>query len=52
ALEKLMSVKEYDIEDGIILCSGNIKREKKILYLPWYMVSFITQPSIDSYIVD
>lgn len=52
ALENLMSVKEYNIEEGIVLCSGNVKRDKRILYLPWYMVSFITQPSIESYIVD
>ncbi len=52
ALDNLLSVKEYDMKEAIVLYSGNIKRENKILYLPWYMVSFITQPSIDSYIVN
>lgn len=52
ALDNLLSVKEYDMKEAIVLYSGNIKRENKILYLPWYMVSFLTQPSIGSYIVD
>lgn len=48
ALNKVLSVGEWSIEQGIVFCMGNIFKDEKILYLPWYMVMFFKQKDLSS----
>ncbi|WEV41897.1 DUF4143 domain-containing protein [Bifidobacterium sp. ESL0682] len=44
ALDKLLSVKEWKLGSGFVLCSNNVKREKQndtVIDLPWYMTMFM-----------
>ena len=38
-----MKVKDWNFEEAFVLCEGNIEKNGKITYLPWYMVSQIKQ---------
>ena len=38
ALSNVMDVAEWDIQQAIVLCKGNVQQREKILYLPWYAV--------------
>ena len=40
--EKFLSVAEWKIPEAVVLCKGNVERAEKYLYLPWYMVMFLT----------
>ncbi|MBQ8347233.1 MAG: hypothetical protein IJY17_06490 [Alphaproteobacteria bacterium] len=46
ALDKALNVKEWGLEEGIVFCSGNIERDEKTLYLPWYMAMFFKQQDL------
>ena len=41
ALDNVLNVDDWKLSEAIVLCSGNIAQEGKVLYLPWYMVMFI-----------
>ncbi len=41
ALDKVLSVGEWQPEQATVLCSGNLEIEAGIRYLPWYMVIFL-----------
>ncbi len=41
ALTRLLSDSCYGIENGYVLCNGNLKREGKALYIPIYMTMFL-----------
>ena len=41
ALDKVLTVKEWEFGKSIVLCKGNIEQDEDIVYLPWYMVMFI-----------
>ena len=43
-----MEVKEWKLDKGIVFCMDNIEKEKKILYLPWYMVMFFKSENQDT----
>ncbi|MDY5721742.1 MAG: AAA family ATPase [Succinivibrio sp.] len=43
ALNNVMKVKDWNFEEAFVLCEGNIEKNGKITYLPWYMVSQIKQ---------
>ncbi len=46
ALDKALNVKEWGLEEGIVFCLGNIERDEKTLYLPWYMAMFFKQQDL------
>lgn len=48
ALNKALSVKDWKLEEGIVFCSSNVMQEKNVLYLPWYMIMFFTQVSLEN----
>lgn len=39
ALSSVLGVENYKLEGGVVLCSGNIERKGKVLYLPVYCAS-------------
>ncbi len=41
ALDNILAVGEWGIEEAYVLCRGNISREGRITYLPLYMSMFI-----------
>lgn len=41
ALNKVLSVDEWDIEEAYVLCPGNLEVNDGITYLPWYMSIFL-----------
>lgn len=43
ALDKFMAVGEWELEEAVVLCSGNVRLEGRVRYLPWYAVAFIEQ---------
>jgi len=42
ALSNLLNASEYHLEEGFVLCEGNVSREGKFTYLPIYMAGFLT----------
>ena len=44
ALSNVMECKEYDIKKAYVLCTGNIRREGRVIYIPIYMTMFIRRP--------
>ena len=48
AINNAMEVKEWKLDKGIVFCMDNIEKEKKILYLPWYMVMFFKSENQDT----
>ena len=41
ALSNVLSSPNYEIEQAIVLCEGNVNEAGKTLYLPAYMVMFV-----------
>ena len=42
ALDNVMKVAEYGIPKAYVLCSGNVKIVGKVIYLPIYMIMFLS----------
>ncbi len=51
ALDNLLYVNDYHIEQGYVLSIGNIEKEEKITYLPIYMAYLIQEQTLDKMIV-
>lgn len=51
SLNKVLSVKEWGIKEGIVFSPTNVKKDGNIVYLPWYMIMFLRVPSLDGRIV-
>lgn len=43
ALNRIMEVDGWNIDEGIVLCKGNLEQAGGITYLPWYMTMFLKQ---------
>ncbi len=43
SLDFALQNKTWDLTQGYVFCSGNVKTEGEIVYLPWYMVMFLQQ---------
>lgn len=41
ALDNVMAVGEWGIEQAVVFCQGNVRKHNGILYLPWYAVMFL-----------
>ena len=41
ALTNFLKTKEWKLDKGLVLCSGNIELKENVLYLPWYMIAFV-----------
>ena len=46
ALDNLMAVGEWGLEEAIVLCGANVSKQGCVKYLPWYAVSFLEQESL------
>lgn len=42
AADKILSVAEWKIPEAVVLCKGDVECVEKFIYLPWYMVMFLT----------
>lgn len=52
ALDNLMDVGEWALDRAVVLCNGNVEKDGRVTYLPWYAVSFIEQERLpESYVV-
>ena len=47
ALDNVMAVKEYDIEEAYIFTNDNVKTDGKLTYLPIYMSMFLREDAVD-----
>ena len=45
ALNRIMEADGWNIDEGIVLCKGNLEQAGGITYLPWYMTMFLKQES-------
>lgn len=53
ALDNLMSVGEWSLEDALVLCRENVERSGVFTYLPWYAIAFLKQDTLPaSFIVE
>ncbi|MGN0893408.1 MAG: ATP-binding protein [Succinivibrio sp.] len=48
ALDKLLEIKEWQLNKAYVLCGSNTEVDGRIVYLPWYMIMFIKQTEIPS----
>jgi uncharacterized protein len=46
ALDNLMNITEWNLNQAIVLCSENVSQIGSIKYLPWYAVAFLKQDSL------
>ena len=51
ALDNLMRIDEWGVEQAVVLCGGNVSSGEGITYLPWYAVSFIEQEKLPESLV-
>lgn len=51
ALDNVLGVSEWGIEQAYVLCKGNVERVGKVAYLPIYMTMFIEQEHLPSQLV-
>lgn len=47
ALDNVLSIEEYGIEEAYVLSNANVKRKGKITYLPIYMIMFLDEKILD-----
>ena len=48
ALDNLMAVGEWGLEEAVVLCRSNVSVQDGIKYLPWYAVTFFEQEKLPS----
>jgi len=41
AMNRVLAVENWQFQDKIVFCEGNVEQDGDILYLPWYMAIFI-----------
>lgn len=52
ALDNIMATQEWDIEEALVFCPGNVEVQGRIVYMPWYMLMFMEPEGIGaSYVV-
>lgn len=44
ALNNALNTEAWGIKEGIVFCKGNVERDDRITYLPWYLVMFFSRP--------
>lgn len=40
-LRNIMTVKEWKLNEAIVLCKGNVKQDEEVSYLPWYAMMYL-----------
>ncbi|WP_449314672.1 ATP-binding protein [Rubneribacter sp.] len=46
ALDNLLAVGEWGLQEAVVLCRENVERKGNITYLPWYAVAFLKQDAL------
>lgn len=47
ALDKVLAVENWNIQNAYVFCSGNVNPDGNIIYLPWYMSMFLAPEKIE-----
>lgn len=48
ALDHVLSISEWNLEQAYVLCKGNLHVDGKIVYLPLYMAMFLEPERLPS----
>ena len=51
AMDNVLNLAEYELENGYVFCSGNIEVEGKITYYPIYMLMFLQKKELPDAII-
>jgi Holliday junction resolvase-like predicted endonuclease len=51
ALNNVMRVSEWNINNAYVFCMGNVDTLDNITYLPWYMVMFFKQERLPAHLI-
>ena len=43
AMNRALKVENWKFDKNIVFSKYNVETDEKILYLPWYMIMFLTQ---------
>ena len=46
ALNNVLAVKEWKLNEAFVFCMGNVERSDFITYLPWYMIIFMKKDEV------
>lgn len=52
ALDNALSITDWNLNQAIVFCKDNLKKEGKTEYLPWYMIMFLKQLSFKNREID
>lgn len=52
ALDNALAVDDWNLEQALAFCFGNVVQKGKITYLPFYMIMFFQQISLDNLVID
>lgn len=47
ALNYVLNTEQWNLQEAIVFCKGNVEMSQKTLYLPWYMSMFLKQDKIE-----
>jgi predicted AAA+ superfamily ATPase len=50
ALNNALALDEWNIQDAIVFCSGNVEQTGTIAYLPWYLAMFFQQETLPEHL--
>ena len=51
AMDNVLSIAEYAIEEGYVFCNGDVENKGKVTYFPIYMLMFLQKSETPSEIV-
>ena len=46
ALNYALNGQTWELSEGLVFCEGNVEKEDRIIYYPWYMAMFLKAPRI------
>ena len=46
ALNYALNEQSWELSGGLVFCEGNVEKEDRIIYYPWYMAMFLKAPRI------
>ena len=46
AMDNVLNVTDYGIEEGYVFCNGNVETDGKITYFPIYMLMFLQKQEL------
>lgn len=46
ALNYALNEQSWELSEGLVFCEGNVEKEDRIIYYPWYMAMFLKAPRI------